>query len=50
VSKSSENKKLSERYNRDYNNLLDSPQPGLFAFWERGREGQCIERKDMRML
>ena len=27
-----------ERYNRDFNNLFDSPNPGLFVFCVRVRE------------
>ncbi len=27
-----------ERYNREFNNLFDSPKPGLFVFCERVRE------------
>jgi hypothetical protein len=27
-----------EMYNRDFNNLFDSPNPGLFVFCERVRE------------
>ena len=27
-----------ERYNREFNNLFDSPKPGLFVFCERVQE------------
>ena len=27
-----------QRYNRDFNNLFDSPSPGLFVFCEKVRE------------
>ena len=27
-----------ERYNREFNDLFDSPRPGLFVFCERVRE------------
>ena len=27
-----------ERYNREFNDLFDSPKPGLFVFCERVRE------------
>ena len=27
-----------ERYNREFNDLFDSPKPGLFVFCERIRE------------
>jgi hypothetical protein len=29
---------MMESYNRDFNNLFDSPKPGLFVFCERVRE------------
>ena len=29
---------VMERYNREFNNLFDSPKPGLFVFCERVRE------------
>ena len=33
-----------ERYNREFNNLFDSPKPGLFVFCERVREeASCWE-------
>ena len=35
-----------ERYNRDYNDLFDSPKPGLFVFCQRVREeAYCWERR-----
>ena len=39
-----------ERYNRDFNNLFDSPNPGLFLFCERVRREAVQWENDMRML
>ena len=38
-----------ERYNREFNDLFDSPKPGLFVFCERVREEAALQEKLSRL-